>query len=176
MKKLFLIGLLLVVCINVVNAQWVCDKTYWGDKYAYNVSKNLNAFFRIGEYWERETFLGTAAHIPLCLIEKKAVYSMDGKYFKISFLVAGVQVDYLLEASLSQEIFPKIDMASYTLTIERRDRPLFWKHFMLATKMTIRYNVIGIDTLYEFDMSGSAKAYTHVMNGKVPAWDKPTWD
>jgi len=175
MKKIFLI---LVICIgfgasNLLNAQWVCDNTYWGDKYAYNTSTDKSAFFRVGEYWERETFLGTAATIPLCLIEKNAAYPMDGKYFKISFLVDGVVLaTYLLEANLSQDFYSKKGVASYTLSIPKEDKPLFWKHFKQATMMKIRYNVIGIDALYEFDMNGSLKAFNHVINGGTPSWDK----
>ena len=52
MKKLFFLSVMAVVCVNTLNTQWVCDVTYWGDKYTYNTANGGRAYLRVEEYYE----------------------------------------------------------------------------------------------------------------------------
>lgn len=178
MKKMLFLSVVAIVYINTLNAQWVCEKAYWGDKYTYNTAKGERAYLRVEEYYERETFLGTIANLPLVFIEKpvydkgnlvRPKYMLDKKYITISFHVDGVEKNYQVEALQSEDFSSPNEIESYSLIVSRVDKPFFWYYFGKAEKMVI--DVTGLEQ-YEFNMSGSSKAYSHVVNGKTPAWNR----
>jgi hypothetical protein len=184
MKKIFLI---LVICIgfgaaNLLNAQWVCDNTYWGDKYAYNKSKE--AFIRIEEYSDILKLAGTRIEQMRIVFSEtyynyKALSSSEKgrglelfQYLQISFQI-GESVRNYEVLPVYKEDYTTARIDSYLLLIKNQDTKSFWSDFRKATRMTISYTDHNImKRQYEFDMSGSSKAYTHVVNGKTPTWDK----
>lgn len=184
MKRIFLF---LVICIgfgvsNALNAQWVCDNTYWGDKYAYN--KSGKAFIRIEEYSDILKLLGNRVE-QMRIVFSETYYNYKAlsgsekdrgielfQSLQISFQI-GESVRNYEVMPVYKEDYTTARIDSYLLLIKEKDMKYFWSDFKKATKMTISYTEHHImKHQYEFDMSGSSKAYTHVVNGKTPTWDK----
>lgn len=123
------------------------------------VPTDFGLTLRVGNEWKRYNFYSDIENIP------KDEYKNSDRNLVLSYIE--------INENLTDELSSIYDIP-IGLIAESKNTHVFWEEFSKASvcRIRVRQQDDFDYRYYDFVMTGSAKAYKHVLGGVIPDWDK----